>query len=428
MLKKLTASLLTAILSLPLSLGVVSPLASVANATAPHYTPTFGVDKDQAKAGDTLTYTYNVKNDGQVDLTSVFLAGNLSNYITLKPGTTTATKGSTSVTGSDAWITDGLNLGGLKVGQSASVTFKATVKAGVAAGSLIQTVMQSKTNELPNWIQCAAYTNVGATLQYKPSKSVDKATATIGDTLTYTLKVKNSGDLRLHDVSIAETLPTNVDYIAGSTVSTKGSSTVNVTDAWIADGVNLGSLEVGQTATVVFKVKVSDSAKDGDTLQNVGHFTAKELPNEIQCAALTKVVVPSKKGYIKVIKFEDFNGNGVKDGADKAPKTSFTFRVVGMGLDFTLTTNAKGTAVSGALPVGSYTVTEKSKAGWTATTAKTVTIEVENNKVTEVRFGNKQAGKVLPTELPNTGPELFLLGLLGIGPAGLVIKKLKSRI
>jgi len=430
MFKKITATFLTAVLSLPLSFGVISPLVTPAVAAGLHYSPTLSVDKNQAQVGETLTYTYNVVNDGDGNLTSVTMHSRLSDFVTLKSGSTNIYKGPNTVTGfTDNWVRDGLNLGGLKPGQSAKVTFQAVVKSNVAAGSTIQTSIRTTTVELPTEVPCAAYTTVGGTFKYQPSKTVDKATATRGETLTYTLKATNTGDLTLHDVSVAETLPGKVTYIAGSTVSTKGSSTVNVTDAWIADGVNLGELTPGQSATVVFKVKVNANANNGDILENVGHFTAKELPNEIQCAAITKVVVEQKeaKGFLKIFKYNDYDGDGVFDGVDKGVG-GFTFHIVGANYDQTVTVDASGVWNSGQINAGEYTITEEDKSGWTHTTSKSVTVKVTDAQTTEVRFGNKEAGKVLPTELPNTGPALALFGLLGAGPAGYLLRRLRKKI
>ena len=53
---------------------------------------------------------------------------------------------------------------------------------------------------------------------------------------------------------------------------------------------------------------------------------------------------------------------------------------------------------------------------------------VANGQTTEVRFGNKEAGQVLPKELPNTGPELALLGILTSGPLGLAFRRFRKKI
>jgi uncharacterized repeat protein (TIGR01451 family) len=264
------------------------------------YCPSFKADKAQVQRGDVINYTAKVVNNGDSTLHTVFMSEHFSPYVTYVAGSTTATKGTQTVNVTDAWINDGLNLGDLQVGQTVTVHFQAKVNDSAPDNAFIESTAQFKTNDLPNWIQCAAQSTLKKTQtpdkpHYTPSKVVNAAVAKPGDVLTYTLKMVNDGNVDLHSAFISDHLPTGVTFVNGSTVATKGNQTVNVTDAWLKDGLNLGTLQVGQTATVVFKVKVNQDVKNGQLLENTGQFKTNELPNWIQCAAKTvvKVVTPS---------------------------------------------------------------------------------------------------------------------------------------
>jgi uncharacterized repeat protein (TIGR01451 family) len=82
---------------------------------------------------------------------------------------------------------------------------------------------------------------------------VDKTVANPGDTLTYTLVVKNTGETDLTNVKIVDKLPAYVTYISGSTTV----NGVKVADGVTSAGLTIAKLEKGATATIKFQVKVA---------------------------------------------------------------------------------------------------------------------------------------------------------------------------
>lgn len=127
------------------------------------------VNKSIASVGDTLTYTIQITNTGDTKIDPVFIAETLSPYITYVAGSTAwsdSLGGGASVT--DAWLTDGLNLGVLNSEEWVKVTFQAKIKSGVKAGTLVESVAQIKKtwkvdgdgNPVNEWLQCAARTIV----------------------------------------------------------------------------------------------------------------------------------------------------------------------------------------------------------------------------------------------------------------------------
>lgn len=295
-----TQKIVSIALSVAMAIAGIANISPVSANDCPHnanfsYCPSHTSDKTTADRGDVINYTATVLNNGTATLHTVFMSEHFSPYVTYVAGSTNATKGSQSVHITDAWVNDGLNLGDLEVGQTVTIHFQAKVNSNAPDNAFIESTAQFKTNDLPNWIQCATVTHLKTEVEnkphYSPSKTVNQATARPGDVLTYTLKMVNDGNVTLHTAFIADHLPAGVSYVNGSTVAMKGNQTVNVTDAWLQDGLNLGDLAVGQTVKVTFIVKVNSDVKNGQLLENTGQFKTNELPNWIQCAAQTKVVV-----------------------------------------------------------------------------------------------------------------------------------------
>jgi hypothetical protein len=96
-----------------------------------------------------------------------------------------------------------------------------------------------------------------------------------------------------------------------------------------------------------------------------------------------------KKVSIKVIKFEDKNGNKSKDG-DEGYLSGWEFKVTGPeGFSKTIITDQHGCAELKDLKAGNYTVTEVLKSGWENTTGLSKTKEVKEGTGT-FEFGNKK--------------------------------------
>ncbi len=84
-------------------------------------------------------------------------------------------------------------------------------------------------------------------------KSVDKAVAIVGDILTYTTTVTNTGSLTLNNVTFTDNIPTGTSFVDGS-VFING---VNFPTYNPQTGFNLGTLALGQSITITFQVQVN---------------------------------------------------------------------------------------------------------------------------------------------------------------------------
>lgn len=113
----------------------------------------------------------------------------------------------------------------------------------------------------------------GAVIQITKAASV--STAKIGDTITYTLTFKNTGNAVAKKVAIFDVLPETVEFVSGS-AKFNGSSTgltdaEDTIDTFASNGkailFNIESIEPNTTGKLTFSVKVKDSTNVGN-IQN----------------------------------------------------------------------------------------------------------------------------------------------------------------
>jgi uncharacterized repeat protein (TIGR01451 family) len=95
--------------------------------------------------------------------------------------------------------------------------------------------------------------NVGAPSFLLTTKAVDKATALVGDTLTYTIRMDNTGGTAdASSVVFTDAPPSGTNFVAGS-VTVDGVANAGNPSA----GISIGTVPAGGSRTVVFKVVVS---------------------------------------------------------------------------------------------------------------------------------------------------------------------------
>lgn len=297
---------------------------------------------------------------------------------------------------------------------------------------------------------------------------VDKAEAERGDTLSYTLTVKNTGGADLTNTFLWINEPNLADYVAGSSnyQGFPGGSLHSLTDAWIADGVNFGTLPVNKYIVLKYQTKVASNANHDDILWSVASVTTNQT-ERVQANSWTRAVF--KNPAICAEKLADKTTISVGDTVNFTIKVcntgntvlhnvyigdiihsplkyvpgSTVLSVVGES-DLAIADSWLTTGVNiGPLNPGQeaflkfkVTVTDALKDGQTIqNVAQIKSDETPNIIQCFVILKGKVLGIVTPPtekpkvpELPNTGPgEVFLL-ISGLVPAGWLVKKFKSKI
>ena len=213
------------------------------------------VDKSIATLGDVLTFTINTINTGNV------IASNVMFYDTPSVGATFNT-GSVLVNGVPQINfnpTVGFSLGDIGVGRVVNVVFTATVTSvPVSSRVTNQATLTFKylvdPKEPP--FSKTTFSNITTTNialgKLSVTKAVDKAFATIGENLTYTIVITNIGNVDATNVIFLDPTPANVVFVIGSvTVNGTPQPTYNP-----AAGFPLNTIKPGEIVTVVYKVQV----------------------------------------------------------------------------------------------------------------------------------------------------------------------------
>ncbi|PIS21809.1 hypothetical protein COT51_00805 [candidate division WWE3 bacterium CG08_land_8_20_14_0_20_41_15] len=227
------------------------------------------VDKTTANRGDTLHYTAQIKNTGDVMLNDVLVYVYLPNYATYKNGSTSLVKDDITYPVNDDWRNSDLNAGQLLVGATATIYFDMTVNSDAPKGGEIKMTMFFKSNELPNEDYCLARTTVNVpsetslSIDKKVKKengdwldSIDKGAHghvfTAGEKVFYQIIVTNNGDEGVDNVKIVDTLPEYIQVNDNVTVVTM-----------------VGRLEPKQSKTYEFEAIVKDAPSGERKQENV---------------------------------------------------------------------------------------------------------------------------------------------------------------
>lgn len=273
-----------------------------------------GQDRDEVAVGETFTYTVKVTNDGEV---------NLVNAVVSDP----APAGVTMISANPGAITNNVfsyTIPSLKINESMTITITAKVNE-YKAGDLVNTACVNAVEVNPNnptvKDDCDDAT-VTVTKPKVPGVDIEKLVngkdsvqVAVGETFTYTIKVTNTGEVKLNNPVVSDPAPANVQFLT----TDKGTITNNVLTYTITSG-----LEVGESVTITMTAKVTAQV-DGN-IKNTACVDAVEVPGEKDACddAYVNVppVVPTNPG-ISIVK--TVNG---QDSVQVAVGEVFTYKVV----------------------------------------------------------------------------------------------------
>ena len=273
-----------------------------------------------ATPGDALRYRLEVENLDTVEVPAfslideldalnaspAFLAGSLS-VVTLPAG---ADASATDTTGG-ARGTGLLNVSGLSLaaGETVVIEFEATLVGVIANGSLVANQSALRVNDVTVALSDDPNVNGPAdpdlqgdedptvlTINSAPSfqvlktstdRSGDPNLLLAGETLRYTLSVRNLGTDDARDVRLSDQVPVNTRYLSGST-TLNGTPLADLNDrSPLVDGLLInapgspaGTLLAdpsgtsGDVAVITFDVVVDETAVDGTVISNQGFVSA----------------------------------------------------------------------------------------------------------------------------------------------------------
>jgi uncharacterized repeat protein (TIGR01451 family) len=232
-------------------------------------------------------------------------------------------------------------IGALNNGASATLLLDARVtRLGPLANVARITHTDHQDRDLSNNSAGAAVNSTQPVADLQVNKTADFGTVALGDTVTYTIAVRNSGPDTAPAVSVNEVLPSNVSFV-GATPSA-GSFDPN-TGVW-----TVGALAGGATATL----QVSATVMSAEPVINTAHATDPSTFDPDPTNNTSGVVVNGQGADLQVVKTA--NATAVEVGQS----VTFTIVVTNNG-----PANATGIQVREQLPEGLTYVSSSASQG-----------------------------------------------------------------
>lgn len=219
------------------------------------------VDKQYTDIGETLTYTIAFSNSGLVSALNVILIDTI-------PAQTKFISNSVSIDNVNqpglSPQLPGLNLGNIEPNQRMTVTFNVLVITTPQGFPLINTIPNVAsvgysfvsvpgTPTIPANDISSTATTILQRANLEANKIVDKNYANVGAILTYTIPIKNMGDVTAHNIIFTDTIPSGTSIINDS-FKQDGNIIVSNTGIYnVTLPNNIGSLSV---STITFQVKI----------------------------------------------------------------------------------------------------------------------------------------------------------------------------
>jgi uncharacterized repeat protein (TIGR01451 family) len=199
---QLTRSASVTILNAPPDLSPTTKHASIANAIF----------------GDTVTYTIVLRNTGGPFTNTVRVTDTIPAGLSYVPGSFTATKGTI-----DASAAPTLKWNGV-MSNTPAITLTYAVTVSTLTGQLVTNTAAINAAVLPVFNRSAAITISNAPPDLSTStKQAAPALARFGETISYTILLRNTGGPATNTVRVTDTVPSALGYVTGSLAATSGS-------------------------------------------------------------------------------------------------------------------------------------------------------------------------------------------------------------
>jgi uncharacterized repeat protein (TIGR01451 family) len=234
--------------------------------------------RDSVEPGETFVYTIRVTNEGPETLSNIEIADTLSAFVeglSANPGN----------------LSGGLvrhQIAILHPGASDSVLIVVRVRAATAVGAeLTNTAYATSVETGASVVRAQATVAVrsgsggsGSQPGLTIEKSVSRDTVETGGLVTYTLRVRNTGDVDLTNVMIVDSLSTAVDPVVATSNAGLSGKVVRAIFGSIA------SFGVGQEDSIRVTVRVRPDVADGLYVQNVAWAMSDQSPAATDTAVI----------------------------------------------------------------------------------------------------------------------------------------------
>ena len=239
-------------------------------------------DKSSAKVGDKITYTLTLSNSetATVPVENAVVTDVIPAGLTFEYGSVMLDGSTTSdYTYGEASRLLTVNVGSIEPDTSRTVSFVVTVNEDAYNTTIQNLATLTSDNTEPVQDKDDGVVVADGMTDLSINKSVDKSSALVGDTLTYTVEVSNGAgaEVNIRDAVMADTIPDGLTFHSNVTVD-------GYSAAYQYDNENrtlsvpLDAIAPGQTKTVCFDVLVNSDAY-GMTIENTAIASGSNAPD-----------------------------------------------------------------------------------------------------------------------------------------------------
>ncbi|MDR4985345.1 cell surface protein [Bacillus cereus] len=228
------------------------------------------VDKTFATAGDTLSYTISLSNPGNVTSQNIIFTDILPDGTTFISGTLTNDSGTQQI-GNPA---SGIQIGNINPSGTAVITLNVLVTNIPSINPIpnsssvqFQHIVDPSQPAITQTVSSNTVTTTINSAILTTTKIADKSIISVGDTITYTTTITNTGNTSATNITFTSAIPASTTFIPNS-VTING---FQQPGAQPALGVNIPNIAPGEIVTVTFQVNVisippSSSIMGNDTI------------------------------------------------------------------------------------------------------------------------------------------------------------------
>lgn len=227
-----------------------------------------------ANPGDSIAYHLGVQNNGTTTATQVSVKDVLPTYMTYTPGTTYLYTQAhpEGIKQADTLFSSGIAISDIAPGSGNVVflTYKTKIDSNMPAGSYslnnVAKVYMANVEQSQSQARVLVTAERGIVVDKMVSNGVswvEENTAKLGDTVTYRIIVRNTGNIAIANVYMKDALPVFETYVIGSTKI--GGVSAN-DDIVSANGLALGTLNPGQEKVITLQGIINGCAPLGESV------------------------------------------------------------------------------------------------------------------------------------------------------------------
>ena len=239
-------------------------------------------DKSSAKVGDKITYTLSLSNSetATVPVQNAVVSDVIPAGLTFEYGSVMLDgSGTSDFTYDENTRLLTVNVGSIEPDTSRTVSFVATVNEDAYNTTIRNLATLTSDNAEPVQDKDDGVIVADGMTDLSINKSVDKSSARVGDTLTYTVEVSNGtgAEVNIRDAKLTDTIPDGLTFRGNVTVDGYTSIYAYDNESHVLT-VPLDAIAPGQTKSIVFDVVVNSDAY-GMTIENTAVASGSNAPD-----------------------------------------------------------------------------------------------------------------------------------------------------